>query len=101
MLIYAVRVEIEADIAEAWRAWMVHTHIPEVLQTGWFRGHRFGEVVDPAPTEGKRVFLVMYEAADETALKAYLEREAPRLRAAYPPEFQGRFHAERWVWRMG
>ncbi|MCS6895439.1 MAG: DUF4286 family protein [Bacteroidia bacterium] len=100
MLIYAVKVEIEAAIAEAWRMWMVHTHISEVLQTGWFRGHRFGEIVEPSPSPGKRVFLVLYEAADYDALKQYLEREAPRLRAAYPPEFQGRFQAERWIWQM-
>lgn len=100
MLIYAVRVEIESSIAEAWKAWMLHTHIPEVLQTGWFRGHRFGELIDPPPVEGKRVFLVLYEAPSEESLQAYLQREAPRLRAAYPPEFQGRFQAERWVWKM-
>lgn len=100
MWLYAVRVEIEAEVAEAWRLWMLHTHIPEVLQTGWFRGHRFGEVVEPPPSPNKRVFLVLYEAAQESDLRAYLEKDAPRLRAAYPPEFQGRFQAERWIWRM-
>ncbi|MCX8112022.1 MAG: DUF4286 family protein [Bacteroidia bacterium] len=100
MLIYAVRVEIEAHVAEAWRAWMIHTHIPEVLQTGWFRGYRFGELIDPPPPPNKRQFLVLYEAGEESALKAYLEQDAPRLRAAYPPEFQGRFQAERWIWKM-
>ncbi|MCS6790420.1 MAG: DUF4286 family protein [Bacteroidia bacterium] len=92
--------EIEAEIAEAWRGWMLHTHIPEVLQTGWFRGHRFGEVVEPPPPAGKHIFLVLYEAAQESDLRAYLEKDAPRLRAAYPPEFQKRFQAERWIWRM-
>ncbi|MCX7606078.1 MAG: DUF4286 family protein [Bacteroidia bacterium] len=101
MWLYAVQVQIEAEIAEAWHNWMVYAHIPDVLKTGWFRGHRFGEVVDPSPPPGYRTFLVLYEAADEVALRSYLEREAPRLRAAYPPEFQGRFRAERWVWRMG
>lgn len=100
MLLYAVRVSIEAEIAEAWRNWMVHVHIPEVLQTGYFRGHRFGEVIEPAPSAGQRVFLVLYEAAQESDLRTYLEKEAPRLRAAYPPEFAGRFQAERWIWRM-
>lgn len=100
MLIYAVKVTLEAEIAEAWQSWMVHVHIPEVLATGYFRGHRFGQVIDPAPEAGRLVFLVLYEAADEASLSAYLEKEAPRLRAAYPPEFQGRFTAERWVWKM-
>ncbi|MCS7296896.1 MAG: DUF4286 family protein [Bacteroidia bacterium] len=100
MLIYAVRVEIEVEVAEAWRYWMLHTHIPEVLQTGFFRGHRFGEMIDPPPPSGRRVFLVMYEAGTEADLKAYLEREAPRLRSAYPPEFKERFQAQRWIWQM-
>ncbi len=100
MLLYAVRVSIEAELAEAWRNWMVHVHIPEVLQTGYFRGHRFGEVIEPPPPAGQRVFLVLYEAAQESDLRAYLEKEAPRLRAAYPPEFAGRFQAERWIWKM-
>lgn len=100
MRLYAVRVEVEEEIAEAWKNWMVYTHIPEVLQTGYFRGHRFGEVVDPPAAKGYRTFLVLYEAAEAEALSAYLEKEAPRLRAAYPPEFQGRFRAERWIWEM-
>ncbi|MEN3041135.1 MAG: DUF4286 family protein [Bacteroidia bacterium] len=100
MVSYAVKVEIDASIAEAWYTWMVHTHIPEVLQTGWFRGHRLGEIIEPPPAPGKRVFLVLYEAADLEHLRVYLEREAPRLRAAYPAEFQGRFQAERWIWHM-
>lgn len=100
MVLYAVKVEIAVEIAEAWRNWMVHVHIPEVLQTGWFRGHRFGEVVDPPSAVGKRTFLVLYEAAQRADLEAYLAKDAPRLRAAYPPEFQGRFQAERWIWEM-
>lgn len=100
MLLYAVRVSVAEDIAEAWKQWMIYTHIPEVLQTGYFRGHRFGEVIEPAPPEGHKVFLVLYEAAEEAALRTYLEKEAPRLRAAYPPEFAGRFQAERWIWKM-
>jgi len=100
MLVYAVQVEVEEEIAGAWRNWMNYTHIPEVIATGYFRGYRFGEVVEPSPATGKRRFLVLYEAPDEAHLKAYLEKEAPRLRAAYPPEFQGRFTAERWVWKM-
>ncbi len=100
MLIYAVKVELSAEIAEAWRNWMLHVHIPEVLATGYFRGHRFGQVVEPASPEGRVTFLVLYEAAEEGSLSAYLEKEAPRLRSAYPPEFQGRFTAERWVWKM-
>ncbi len=100
MRIYAVRVEVEVEVAEAWYRWMVYTHIPEVLQTGYFRGHRFGEVVEPPAPAGYRAFLVLYEAASAESLQAYLEKEAPRLRAAYPPEFQGRFRAERWVWEM-
>lgn len=100
MVLYAVRVEIEESIAEAWYQWMIYTHIPEVLQTGYFRGHRFGEIVEPPSLQGYKVFLVLYEAATPEALSEYLEREAPRLRAAYPPEFQGRFRAERWIWQM-
>jgi hypothetical protein len=100
MLLYAVQVEIDEEIAEAWRRWMNYTHIPEVIGTGYFRGYRFGEVVEPAAPQGKRRFLVLYEAPDEAHLQAYLEKEAPRLRAAYPPEFQGRFDASRWVWKM-
>lgn len=101
MLLYAVRVSVATEIAEAWQNWMIYTHIPEVLQTGYFRGHRFGEVIEPPPPEGYKVYLVLYEAAEEAALRAYLEKEAPRLRAAYPPEFSGRFQAERWIWKMG
>ncbi len=100
MVLYAVQVEVEEEIAEAWRNWMNYTHIPEVIATGYFRGYRFGEVVEPPAAAGKRRFLVLYEAPDEAHLRAYLEKEAPRLRAAYPPEFQGRFTAARWVWRM-
>ncbi|MCS7188808.1 MAG: DUF4286 family protein [Bacteroidia bacterium] len=100
MVLYAVKVQIAEEIAEAWRAWMLHTHIPEVLQTGWFRGHRFGEIVEPPPRDGYKVFLVLYEAAGERDLQNYLEKDAPRLRQAYPPEFQGRFEAERWIWVM-
>lgn len=49
MLLYAVQVEIDEAVAEGWRRWMNYTHIPEVIGTGYFRGYRFGEVMDPAP----------------------------------------------------
>ncbi|MGQ9863462.1 MAG: DUF4286 family protein [Bacteroidia bacterium] len=98
MVLYAVEVQIDPQVAQAWQEWMLKTHIPEVLATGWFRGYRFGEVVDP-PSE-KRRYLILYETSDHSLLEGYLNHDAPRLRASYPIEFEGRFEVRRFVWRM-
>ena len=40
MYIYNVTLKVDATVADDWTRWMRQTHIPEVIDTGYFTGYR-------------------------------------------------------------
>jgi len=93
MLIYEVRLRVDADVAEAYAAWLL-AHVPDVLATGCFtRADVFGETAE----DGRVRFAVHYHASDADAFARYERDHAARLRADGATRFAGRFTAERRV----
>ena len=93
MLIYEVRLRVDADVAEAYAAWLL-AHVPDVLATGCFtRADVFDEPLD----DGAARLTTHYHAADAEAFARYERDHAPRLRAEGLARFAGRFTAERRV----
>ena len=94
-LIYEVSVAVDADAAEAYRAWLTG-HIPDVLDAGGFSSATVYVVTD-APADGRRHLVVQYAVPSRAALDAYLAGPAAALRADAERHFGGRFTAARRV----
>lgn len=96
MPVYEVDIEVDAGIADAYRAWL-DAHVREILALPGFTGASVMEVVDPAPAAGSVALCVRYRLRDAAALEAYLRDHAPRLRADGVARFGGRFRARRRI----
>lgn len=97
-IVYEVNVEVDAEIAAAYRTWL-RAHIAEILALPGFVDARTFEVRDPAPTAGRIALCVQYRLTGTAALDAYLREHAPRLRADGVARFGERFRAQRRVLR--
>lgn len=96
MPVYEVNVELDAGIADAYRAWL-DAHVREILALPGFSGASVMEVVDPAPAHGSVALCVQYRLRDAAALEAYLRDHAPRLRADGIARFGDGFRAWRRI----
>ena len=95
-VIYAVDLEVDLDIATAYRAWL-QAHMREILALPGFTGAQLLAVREPAPPAGRIGLCVQYRLRDAAALDTYLREHAPRLRADGIARFGERFRASRRV----
>lgn len=95
VLLYEVTVAVDADVADAYRAWL-DDHIPDVIDAGGFHDATVYAVAD-APADGRRHLVVRYAVPDRATLDAYLAGPAACLRADAERHFGGRFAATRRV----
>jgi antibiotic biosynthesis monooxygenase (ABM) superfamily enzyme len=93
MIVYEVRAAVDAEVADAYRAWL-DPHVREILAIPGFTG---AELLVEDGEAGRRVYCVRYHLADRAALEAYLRDHAPRLRADAQVRFGDRFTATRRV----
>lgn len=93
-MVYEVNIELDAGIADAYRAWL-DAHVRAILALPGFLGASVMEVVEPAPVAGCLALCVQYRLRDAAALEAYLHEHAPRLRADGVARFGDRFRAWR------
>lgn len=93
MIVYEVRVSVDAEVAAEYRAWL-EPHIREVLSIA---GFDHAELYAEDDDQGHIVWTVRYQLRDRAALEAYLRDHAPRLRADGQARFGGRFTASRRV----
>lgn len=91
MVSYEVAVQVPADTAEAFEAYMRRKHIPEILATGCFQEARF----ERSP-EGR--FRTCYLAPDQEALDRYLRDHASAFRADFLAHFPEGCKVAREVW---
>ncbi|PZR40525.1 MAG: DUF4286 domain-containing protein [Azospira oryzae] len=79
MLIYNVTIGVDKSIEQEWLVWMKTVHIPDVMSTGMFVGHKIYKVV--GVEEGGAVsYAIQYAAQSLDEIEIYLEKYAPRLR---------------------
>jgi hypothetical protein len=93
MIIYNVTINIDHEVHDQWLEWMRDTHIPEVMATGSFLGHRFCRVL--ADDEGGATYAIQYTCADMATYERYRDEHAARLQAETQRHFGGRFVAFR------
>ncbi len=85
MLVYAVTVELDADVAAAWLQWMLTTHIPQVMEASGFASYRLLRQLHADADHN--VFVIQYSCSDTTTLDRYLAGPAHALRADHEARF--------------
>jgi hypothetical protein len=94
MIVYNVTINIDADVHTEWLAWMLETHIPEVLATGLFIESRISRML--IEEEGNGItYSIQYTLDSMDKMKEYEELHAPRLRADVQARYDGKFGAFR------
>lgn len=91
MFTYEVQVEVPADTAEAFEAYMRRKHIPEILATGCFTDITFERA------SGTR-FRTRYRALRKQDLDRYLLDHAPGFRTDFLEHFPEGLSVQRELW---
>lgn len=97
MVVYEVNLAVEAEIAEAYAAWL-GPHIAEVLAVPGFVSARWWDVEADAD-DGRVRWCVEYRLESREALETYFAEHAERLRGDGLDRFGGRFEASRRILR--
>lgn len=79
MVVYNVTTLVERALAEEWLEWMRRIHIPDLLYTDCFSGHRLLRLLEADETEGV-TFTLQLECREMTDFERYREEHAARLR---------------------
>ncbi len=85
MILYNVTVNIDEDAHEAWLKWMVETHIPDVMKTGFFLESKLARIL--AEEAGGLAYSVQYFAKNREDYDTYMRDHAPALRADHEKHF--------------
>lgn len=79
MVLYNVTVNIDQDVEQDWIAWMKETHIPEVMDTGFFTEHRMMRMLSQSEDETGSTYAIQYMAESLGQLETYLNTVAPKI----------------------
>ncbi len=93
MIIYEITATVRADLIESYEKYMRETHIPDLLETGFFSGAKF-------TFSGENRYRIQYEAHDQKALDEYLKTDATRLREDFLAHFGEGVEVSRENWEV-
>lgn len=96
MILYSVTVNIDKEVEEEWLQWMQSRHIPEVMETGYFRHFHLYRLLSDDQSGGTN-YSIQYFADKLEDVENYLEHDAPRLMAKHNHRYQDRHAAFRTV----
>lgn len=97
--IYEVNLEIDNEIAEAYRAWLA-VHIPEVVKAGGFSKaipYEREKSLEPEMKAGCQYLTVHYYAKDKKTIESYLLNHGSYFRAEAHSKFGERFRGVRRI----
>lgn len=86
MFIYNVTVGVDKSIEQEWLFWMKEIHIPDVMRTKMFLGHKIYKVLT-TEDEDHVSYAIQYSAQSLNELEVYLEKYAPALREEVNKKF--------------
>lgn len=95
MIIYNVTVNVEKDVAEEWAIWMKEVHIPDVLNTGLFQGHKFLRLLNEESENTGKTYAIQYFCDSMKTLQQYMGQHAPALQKDHTERFKDKFVAFR------
>jgi hypothetical protein len=93
MFIYNVTVNIAEEVHEEWLSWMRERHIPDVMKTGCFTGHRILKVLH-VNDEGY-TYSIQYLFTEMTDIERYMKEFAKELQAEHRAMFGEKYTAFR------
>ena len=97
MVLYNVTVSVDREVEKEWLDWMIVEHIPEVLSTNFFIGHRVLRLLNDQPDATGPTYAIQYELESIGMLDRYLQEEAPGLQQKHLAKFGHRCIAFRSV----
>ena len=92
MLIYQVKITIDAAVEAEWLHWMKSRHVPDVMATGLPVSYQILKPETPAHT-----YLFHYYFPDREGYEHYQEFHAPELKGHPAKKFPDLFVAERML----
>ena len=95
MILYNVTTSIEPTVADQWLDYMRSTHIPEVMDTGFFIKSQLCRLLNEE--EGGITFAAQYYCLSLEQLEEYQNRCAPTLRADMEAHFAGKYVSFRTI----
>ncbi|HEU4472049.1 MAG TPA: DUF4286 family protein [Flavisolibacter sp.] len=95
-IIYNVTIHVEQAIAEPWLQWLIKEHIPDVMGTGCFSGHRVVRLLEVDESEGP-TYAVQYFAESKADYNRYIQLHAGEMRQRSFQKWGERFIAFRSV----
>lgn len=96
MYIYNVTVSVNAKVEEDWLKWMNDTHIPDVLNTGYFAGHEMFRVM-LNKNDDSVTYSIQYRFSEMKDLQLYQANAAAALQAQHAERFKDECQAFRTV----
>lgn len=78
-VIYNVTVKVAQAFAEQWLQWLLHEHIPEIMDTGCFTHYRVARLLEVDDSEGP-TYATQYHAASMEMYHRYLDEHSEVLR---------------------
>ncbi len=89
MIIYNVTVKIEKNIHDEWLNWMKETHIPEVLETGYFIENNMYKVL--VEEDDGITYSIQYSCNNQETLNTYFDKHALTLQAKFKDRYEGKY----------
>lgn len=89
MIIYSVTVAINRNLSQEWKAWMLETHIPEVMQSGCFKDFSMSRLIEPEIEGEDETFNIQYFSPSLKTFNLYRTMFAPKLQQAYKDKYGG------------
>lgn len=91
MIIYNVTINIDNDVHTEWINYMKNTHIPDVMNTGYFLENKICKVLSTQDDETGHTYAIQYTCANMEDLEEYQKNHAPQLQKDHMSKFEGKF----------
>lgn len=98
MFIYSVTIALDKEVEQEWLDWMKRKHIPDVLNTGCFKGYNIFQVYSAYQNDGV-TYNIQYTFEKIEDIENYQKNFAPELQKEHKEKFDGKFTATRTVLR--
>ena len=93
MVLYEVTAAVEENLRERYESYMLDTHIPDILETGYFGDASF-ETSEPG------IYRARFSAATYDHVEGYFTERAPAIRAHFSEQFPNGVELRREVWTI-
>lgn len=97
MIVYRVALHVPKPLLAEWSQWMVHEHIPDVLETGCFLSARLAAALPSNDNPAEMLVEVEYTAGNESNYQRYMEIFSDSLRKKHTEKYGDSITATRTV----